>query len=119
MNYGKKQGGHPHTFEIPDELWKSLKKLVKRPGTKIQDIVSQAVVNRSRKISHEIVDDLKLDNMKNRTVRIPVDIWNAFKAICKKKNFFLCRQFLLALYDYEKMLRKEYVNGIKKDKRKQ
>lgn len=114
MKYGKKQGGHPHTFEIPDKLWKSLKKMVKRPGTEVQNIVSMAVTNRTRKILHETVDDLKLDNMKNRTVRVPIEIWNTFKATCKKKNLLLHRQFLLALYDYEKKLRREYIDKLEK-----
>jgi len=117
MKYGNDIGGYPHTFKIPNELWISLKKLSKKSDNKnVQESIIDAVKDRTHEILHNIVDDLKLDQSKSRTVKIPENIWSSFKNICKTKKYHLHGQFLRALYDYEKKLRKEFVDGLEKRK---
>lgn len=115
MEYNKPKG-FPHTFQIPCELWSSIRGLTKKSKRTIQDVIESAVDSRTHGIMHNQADHnynlTSLNPSKNITVRAKKFHWDPFKIICKKENLTLHRQFLIALIEYEKELRREYVNGL-------
>ena len=112
MIYNNKEG-NPHTFFIPNSVWQPIKKLSKFSHKTFQDIIQDAIIERTHKLLYNQNESLSFSkDVKQRTFRISSDKWMPFKSVCKERKLSLNKQFVIALQEYAKLLRKEYVDGL-------